>query len=216
MTNAGTTGVSAETARRLACDCALINVVEDEHGNVLDIGRRTRTISTAIRRALRIRDQHKCAFPGCTHELFLDAHHIEHWIDGGKTALTNLIQLCRRHHTFVHEHGYTIAIDAENRRRFIALDGVPLPSVPAPPTAPSNAIEALAEHHATAGLDLDSIALMPQHWNGDPTDLDQVIHVLAAKTLGDVPHETASRSISEVDDIDDGCPLGIDVWLSDR
>src|SRR6185503_18733137 len=109
--NAGCAGVSAETARKLSCDAAVVKVVEDDRGNVLDIGRRTRTVPAAIRRALNVRDQSQCAFPGCTHRLFLDAHHIEHWADGGKTSLENLVLLCTRHHTYVHEHGYSIARD---------------------------------------------------------------------------------------------------------
>ena len=42
-------GVSAETCRRLACDCSLVHVTEDEHGSPLDIGRKTRSISPAFR-----------------------------------------------------------------------------------------------------------------------------------------------------------------------
>jgi hypothetical protein len=50
------THVSAETLRRVACDGGVVAAVVDEQGAVLDIGRRTRAIPTAIRRALWIRD----------------------------------------------------------------------------------------------------------------------------------------------------------------
>jgi hypothetical protein len=57
------THVSAETLRRVACDCGLVAVGHD--GQALNIGRRARSIPPAIRRALMLRD-HGCAFPGCT------------------------------------------------------------------------------------------------------------------------------------------------------
>ena len=72
---------------------------------MLDVGRKTRTIPPAIRRALSARDT--CQFPGCTARR-CDAHHVEHWVDGGPTRLDNLVLLCRRHHRLVHEGGFQI------------------------------------------------------------------------------------------------------------
>ncbi|MBZ0171745.1 MAG: HNH endonuclease, partial [Phycisphaerales bacterium] len=99
--------VSAETSRRLACDASTIEMLHDSQGNILDIGRKTRAIPTPIRRALDHRDQGCCRFPGCevTH---CDAHHVEHWADGGETKLGNLVLLCRRHHRAVHEEGFGV------------------------------------------------------------------------------------------------------------
>ena len=62
-------------------------------GEILDVGRRTRTISPALRRALAARDR-QCRFPGCQNRR-CDAHHLEHWAAGGATALDNLVLLCR-------------------------------------------------------------------------------------------------------------------------
>jgi hypothetical protein len=73
--------VTAETSRRIACDASIVRLVADEDGEPLSIGRKSRTIPPAIRRALRARDG-GCRFPGCTHRSFLDGHHIEHWADG--------------------------------------------------------------------------------------------------------------------------------------
>lgn len=98
--------VSAETSRRIGCDCSLLAIREDEDGQPLSIGRKTRSIPPAMRRALRIRDG-GCKFPGCTHDKFVDGHHIRHWADGGATNLDNLVLLCRRHHHLVHEGGFT-------------------------------------------------------------------------------------------------------------
>lgn len=94
--------IAVETARRLACDASRITVIEDEAGQPLDIGRRSRTVPTALGRALRLRDR-GCRFPGCCSKRFVDAHHIRHWASGGETKLTNLVLLCRFHHRLVHE-----------------------------------------------------------------------------------------------------------------
>jgi hypothetical protein len=53
----------AETVRRLTCDASLIRIVENERGEPLDVGRKTRSIPPAIRRALNARDP-GCCFPG--------------------------------------------------------------------------------------------------------------------------------------------------------
>ena len=98
--------VAPETARRLGCDAGVVRIVERD-GRPLTVGRRTRTIPPALRRALRSRDA-GCRFPGCTHERFLHAHHIRHWAKGGPTTLENLVQLCSYHHRLVHEGGFGV------------------------------------------------------------------------------------------------------------
>jgi len=97
--------VSAETSRRLACDSSISILHEDQNGQPLNIGRKSRVIPPAMRRALRARDE-GCRFPGCTHKYFIDGHHIRHWADAGETGLDNLVQLCRYHHRLVHEGGF--------------------------------------------------------------------------------------------------------------
>jgi hypothetical protein len=97
--------VTAETSRRIGCDSTVVQIREDEHGEPLSIGRRSRSIPPAMRRALRNRDG-GCRFPGCTNTRFVDGHHVQHWADGGETNLNNLILLCRHHHHLVHEGGF--------------------------------------------------------------------------------------------------------------
>lgn len=97
--------ISAETVRRLACDASIFRVVDGENGEPLNIGRKSRLIPPALRRALRMRDD-GCRFPGCTHKYFVDGHHIKHWADAGETSLDNLALLCRHHHRLVHEQGF--------------------------------------------------------------------------------------------------------------
>ncbi len=90
--------VSGETTRRLACDATITPVTVGPLGQVLDVGRRTRTVSVAMWAALMVRDA-GCAFPGCdTPTSRCDAHHVVHWADGGPTSLANLVLLCRYHH----------------------------------------------------------------------------------------------------------------------
>jgi hypothetical protein len=115
-----------ETVKRLACDGSVITVIEDEEGNPLDVGRKTRTIPTALRRALLARDRH-CTFPGCHNRCYVDGHHIEHWADGGETNLANLTLLCTFHHTLVHEGGFTIGRDGAGRSYFQRPDGRVIP-----------------------------------------------------------------------------------------
>jgi hypothetical protein len=93
------------TARRWACDAEIIPILLGTRSEPLDIGRRTRAVPDAIRRALNHRDG-GCAFPGCTRRpRRCQAHHVDHWIDGGPTRLDNLTLLCGHHHQLLHhEH----------------------------------------------------------------------------------------------------------------
>jgi len=100
-------GISAEVSRRLLCDAGVVPILEDERGRAIDVGRKTRSIPAALRRALDARDG-GCRFPGCRNRIFTDAHHIEHWLDGGETNLDNTVLLCRRHHGYLHEHGFSL------------------------------------------------------------------------------------------------------------
>ena len=93
LDEAGGIHVSEKTARRVACDAATVTMCHGPGGEILDVGRRTRTVSPALRRALAARDR-QCRFPGCGNRR-CDSHHVEHWADGGRTALDNLVLLCR-------------------------------------------------------------------------------------------------------------------------
>ncbi|MCG3171819.1 MAG: hypothetical protein CALGDGBN_03524 [Pseudomonadales bacterium] len=96
-----------ESVRRLCCDAGVVVVTEDAEGNPLDLGRKHRVVQPALRRALLARDRH-CCYPGCAHTRWLEAHHVMHWIDGGKTSLDNTLLLCSAHHRRLHEGGYRI------------------------------------------------------------------------------------------------------------
>jgi 5-methylcytosine-specific restriction endonuclease McrA len=173
--------VSAETSRRLACDASRVVMRHDEDGRVTEVGARTRTIPPALRRALLHRDQ-SCRFPGC-HVRFGEGHHVRHWAQGGPTTLSNLALLCRRHHRAVHEEGYGIARAPDGALRFRRPDGRPLPEVPAPPSLPTDPVEALRAEHAAQGLQLHARTGLAG-WLGERLDVGwaiDVLHPLAAR-----------------------------------
>lgn len=121
----GQSDLPLPTVRRLCCDGAVIPIVEDHAGDVLDVGRQRRSVPTALKRALFARDR-DCTFPGCHHTRHLDAHHIEHWVDGGETNLGNLLVLCATHHRLVHEAGFEVKRDREGLYYFTRPDGRPV------------------------------------------------------------------------------------------
>jgi hypothetical protein len=114
--------LAIETARRLACDASLVGLVEDENGEPLNVGRKTRSISPALNRALRSRDG-GCRFPGCDRRLFVEGHHVVHWANGGETKLSNLILLCGFHHGLVHEGGFGLEATDDGVFVFTRPDG---------------------------------------------------------------------------------------------
>jgi hypothetical protein len=100
--------ITAEAARRIACDAAIIPIVLGANSEPLDVGRATRTIPAGIRRAVAARDI-GCIHPGCTAPAaWCQTHHVQHWADGGPTALHNLVLLCHHHHWIVHHDNWQI------------------------------------------------------------------------------------------------------------
>ncbi|MFN8025316.1 MAG: DUF222 domain-containing protein [Acidimicrobiia bacterium] len=107
--------VPVSTIERLVCEACVGWIVIDRHREVLDMGRRSRTVTPAQRRAVVVRDEH-CQHPGCRAAAdWCDVHHLVEWEWGGATDLDNLVLLCRRHHVAVHE----------GRRRLVPDRSVP-------------------------------------------------------------------------------------------
>lgn len=148
----------AEAARRLGCDASIVRILERD-GKPLSVGRKTRTIPPSLRRALRSRDQ-GCVFPGCTQTHHVDAHHIEHWADGGRTDLKNLVLLCRHHHRLLHEGGFTVR-QRDGELVFARPDGQILPRSP-------RALRGDLVQLARNRLEFD--ALSPKHQHGERLD----------------------------------------------
>jgi hypothetical protein len=164
----------AETVRRLSCDASLIRIVENERGEPLDVGRKTRSIPPAIRRALNARDP-GCCFPGCTYQRSLDAHHVEHWAAGGETKLKNLVHLCRTHHRLVHEGGIAVEARAGGGWRFSRPDGREFDGVYRP--VPAQDWTALCDAHAELGIEIDSDTAATR-WRGERMDYELGVWVL--------------------------------------
>ena len=167
-----------ETVRRLCCDSGGVIVAHHEkfrhggrrRGTWMDVGRRTRVVPAALRRALMLRDG-GCRFPGCTEARFVDAHHVIYWSRGGPTVLRNLIMLCRRHHRYVHEGGYQVLADGIGAFAFHRPDGVLIPEVPSVTGGNAEALPGLHRAAVTADTTIPN-------WNGDRLDLDYAVSVL--------------------------------------
>jgi hypothetical protein len=165
-------GIAAESARRLACDASLVVLVENEQGEPLNVGRKTRTIPPALRRALRSRDQ-GCRFPGCTHTRFVDGHHVEHWAKGGETKLSNLVLLCRFHHRLLHEGRVVVQVLDDGAFRFVRPDGQSFDSHA--PSAPRQLdwMQLVAAHQAR------QIRITPHtaitRWQGEELDYELAV-----------------------------------------
>jgi hypothetical protein len=171
--------IATETARRLCCDASLVGVLE-RGGRALSVGRKTRSIPPALRRALRNRDG-GCRFPGCTQRRRVDAHHIEHWAQGGETAVDNLVELCRHHHRLVHEGGYRVEGTPTSGLVFRRPDGRRLPAVPRARSDCSPAVPTLPRRVARK---ITPGTCMPRSY-GDPLHLGDAVQAVLAFTGDD-------------------------------
>jgi Domain of unknown function (DUF222)/HNH endonuclease len=168
--------IAAETARRVSCDAGLVHWLdssssEQADGEPLSIGRKSRTIPPAIRRALQRRDG-GCRFPGCTHTHFVDAHHIRHWVDGGETSLENLVLLCRHHHRLVHEGGFGLGKSTLGAIEFSNPAGEVIPT--GPETRSRGNAWSLFEHHSEAGIRITPKSAQSL-WLGEKMDDDLAV-----------------------------------------
>jgi len=123
----GRSSVPIETVKRLCCDGQTVVMTETKDGEPLSIGRKSRVVPKGIERAVRARDKNTCRFPGCCNKRFVDIHHIEHWANGGETAVEQLMLLCSKHHTLVHEGGFRIDRDFLGNWSFFRPDGIAVP-----------------------------------------------------------------------------------------
>ena len=160
--------LSRRVLRRMACDAGLVLVATDDDGTPMDVGRRERRLSTALRRALLARDR-SCRFPGCGARRHLHGHHIWYWSDGGPTDLSNLVLLCSYHHRYVHDHDIDVRLRADRAHEFRRCDGRHIPRH-----------RPLAQGSGYMAPDLDTFepdALQPDHWDGRHC-LDTTVAVL--------------------------------------
>lgn len=171
--------LAPEVAQRLACSASVTTVLEDDSGNILNIGRRSRTPTRAISLAVNMRDG-GCRFPNCYQTKWTDEHHIIRWADEGETSEENLITLCRHHHTLLHQGKYRIEKDA-NDVRFIDRFGKVIvralyPQFPNNPL-PDDAIEQFDAECREQGITVDS-ATADCLWQGETMDYDMFIEAM--------------------------------------
>lgn len=163
--------LSAETARRFACDCTVVTVSDEEEGSNSEThmgvsGRARRVVSGALRRVVQA-EQRRCQFPGCHHERFLEAHHIVHWAEGGETSKANTCLLCSYHHTFVHEGGYRVERSAEGGFNFLSPWGSKVDRTPPLWSSGEDGVRRLIEQQEQLQISCGTTA----RWNGDRFDL---------------------------------------------
>jgi hypothetical protein len=95
-----------------------------------DRGRTRREADPALRNLLGVLDGERCRFPGCHHTRHLHAHHVIWWKHGGPTDMDNLVLLCSRHHTLVHEQHFGMTLHHDRSLTVQLPDGTPLPHRP--------------------------------------------------------------------------------------
>jgi len=112
--------VSPALARQLLCDAVLVPAILGSAGEVLDVGRSSRTFPPAIRRAIAVRDG-GCAWPGCDRPPgWCDGHHVQWWSrDFGSTSLDNGVLLCPFHHSEIHKGRWRIEMNRNRLPEFI-------------------------------------------------------------------------------------------------
>ena len=162
--------LAAETVRRLACDAAVVAILDDPDGAPLHVGRRTRRVSSGLRRALHDRDR-GCRFPGCGERRVVQRHHVEHHARGGKASLPNMVELCWFHHRSVHEGGVRLAFRPDGRVTATRPDGTTLEPIE-PAVDPSDGgIERRNHERGTSITPKTSIPM----WAGERLDLQHTV-----------------------------------------
>jgi hypothetical protein len=151
-------------------------LVEDEKGQPLNVGRKTRTISAPLRRALNSRDK-GCRFPGCCNKRYIDGHHVKHWANGGETKIANLVSLCRFHHRAVHDGGVQIQVLDDGAFRFITPNGESLDSIAEGFTQPISDWAELPSSNNDRGVAINA-RTAGTRWCGESMDYGLGIQVL--------------------------------------
>jgi hypothetical protein len=166
-------GLPDRVVRQLLCAGRIRTVISDHTGNVLNMGRSQRLVTRRQYRALMIRDHGRCTHPGCSNTQTLHAHHVLHWLDGGRTDMNNLTLLCEPHHLAHHNGEYDIHPRANGAFAFIRADGVEIPAHVNPADHIGTSVRVEAEHDAVTPT-----AATP-HWDGRRLQRNYAISVLA-------------------------------------
>jgi hypothetical protein len=121
---------------RIACDASVSRVLLSPDGVPVELGRSVRLFTAGQRRLLALRDA-GCRFPGCHRPpSFTDAHHVQSWLDGGASDVSNGLLLCRFHHRLVHEGGWTIRVTGRGADDLVTFFGPRGQALQSRPRAP--------------------------------------------------------------------------------
>ena len=90
--------ISGQALRRIARDAEITPVLLSPRGDPLHVGRKYRTATAKMRKALALRDR-RCVWPGCDRPPdWCQRHHEQPWASGGETEVEGMSLLCVRHH----------------------------------------------------------------------------------------------------------------------
>jgi len=128
LTNATGWRLPDAIRNHLTCD-GLITPTLMTDGIPVSVGRTQRTVPERTRRHVIHRDR-GCRIPGCTHNHFLEVHHIIHWLHGGDTNTHNLIALCPHHHRLHHKGKLGITGNADTPNGITVTDATGTPITP--------------------------------------------------------------------------------------
>jgi hypothetical protein len=172
---AGGPGLPDAVVKRLTCAGRVRTAVHDQDGTVLDLGRSHRVVTERLYRALLLRDEGRCAYPGCASTRGLQAHHVRHWLNGGPTNLANMVLLCAGHHRAHHDGKFRIQRLGRGRFRFLRADGRVLPDHVDPGQLIDDATP-IEHKHADVAADAATT-----RWMGQRLDRHYAISVLAQR-----------------------------------
>src|SRR5262245_19029246 len=170
-------------------------LLENADGEPLSVGRKTRSIPPALRRALNARDQ-GCRFPGCSHTRYVDAHHVRHWAHGGETKPSNLVSLCSFHHRQVHEGHIRVEALDDGAFRFMRPDG-PTFDVAAPGRTQPFHWSHLPQLHCESDIHINPDTAVTR-WRGERMDYSIATEILMTqhRRTRDVPAATRTPAMN--------------------
>lgn len=161
---------------RLLCLGRIRTALHDEDSNIQHLGRSHRVVPERPFKALMHRDNGQCSHPGCASSARLQAHHVVHWLWGGRNDLRNMVLLCEAHHAAHHDGAFTIGPHGGAGFRFRRRDGRDLSAPPDREALAATSGDVETVHAATA-----PDAATPL-WDGTRMDRDSISCLAEARS----------------------------------
>lgn len=137
-----------------------------------DLGRTQREVSANLRELLGTIDGERCRFPGCTRHRNLHGHHVVYWSRGSGTDLDNLVLVCARHHTLIHQQGFLLVLHPDRRLEVRTADDVEIRHLPTRPWGDPDDLD--------PGRRITASTATPPHFQ-PRMDLDYAVAVLMSQ-----------------------------------